>query len=238
MTTALDLLTLALKDIGALGIGQSISAEDTSDGLSTLNMMLGQWQGERLSVYHEVDIAKQSTGAQSYTIGIGGDFNVARPTDIKAAYARLQSGGLPVDYPVRVIRSREEYSRIALKQLTTLPDTVFYDAAFPLGNLLWYPVPPAQYELHVIVLDVLPQFATPSDSVSLPPEYMAAIRYNLACYLAPSYQIEPTRALAMLAANAKRVIKRMNVQIPAMTMPAGVAVKGVRYNIFSDGFPR
>jgi hypothetical protein len=238
VTTALDLITLALKDVGALGIGQAISAEDTSDALATLNMMLGQWQGERLSVYHEIDIAKQATGALSYTIGLGGDFNTLRPTDIKAAFVRLTSGTLPVDYPVRVIRSREDYDRISVKSLATLPDSVFYDAAYPMGNLLWYPVPGPQYELHVSVLEALPQFAAPATAVSLPPEYMAAIRYNLACYLAPSYQIEPTRALAVLASNAKRVIKRMNVQIPAMTMPAGLAGMGGRYNIYSDGYSR
>lgn len=238
MTTALDLITLALKDLGALGIGQSVSADDTADALATLNMMLGQWQGERLSVFHEIDVVKQATGALSYTIGPGGDFNTPRPTDIKAAFVRLASGATPVDYPVRIIRSREDYDRITVKNLTTLPDSVFYDSAYPLGNLLWYPVPGAQYELHVTVLDTLPQFATPAAAVNLPPEYMAAIRYNLAFFLAPSYQIDPSRALGMLAANAKRVIKRMNVQIPQMTMPAGLAGMGGRYNIISDGYSR
>ncbi len=238
MNTALDLITLALKDLGALGIGQAISAEDTADALATLNQMLGQWQGERLSVYHEIDVALRAIGAQTYTIGPGGDFNTPRPTDIKAAFVRLTSGATPADYPVTVIRSREDYDRIAVKGLATLPDSVFYDSAYPLGNLLWYPVPGPQYELHVSVLETLPQFATANAAVSLPPEYMAAIRYNLACYLAPSYQIEPTRALVTLAGNAKRVIKRMNVQIPSMTMPAGLASMGGRYNIYSDGYSR
>lgn len=238
MTTALDLITLALKDLGTLGIGQTISAEDTTDALATLNMMLGQWQGERLSVYHEIDVALQATGAQSYTIGPGGDFNTARPTDIKAAFVRLNNGATPADYPVRVIRSREDYNRIAVKSISTMPDSVFYDAAYPLGALFWYPVPGPQYELHVSVLDVLPQFALPSDAVSLPPEYMAALRYNLAVSLAPSYQLEPTPTLQRLAANAKRVIKRMNVQIPSMTMPAGLAGMGGRYNINSDSYSR
>jgi hypothetical protein len=35
MTTAVDLFQLALKDLGALGIGQAISAEDTADALAT-----------------------------------------------------------------------------------------------------------------------------------------------------------------------------------------------------------
>jgi hypothetical protein len=233
MTTAVDLITLALKDIGALGIGQAISAEDTADALATLNMMLGQWQGERLSVYHLVDTAIPSTGAQSYTVGAGGNFNIQRPIAINAAYARLNAGSAtPIDYPVAIIDSREDYSRIALKALQSFPSYVYYDPAFPLGNLIFYPVPNNTFELHIVTMEALPQFAAPATVVSLPPEYMAAIRYNLALYLAPSYQIEPQRALVQLAMNAKRVVKRMNWQGQSMTMPRGLGSKQ-RFNIFS-----
>jgi hypothetical protein len=233
MTTAVDLITLALKDIGALGIGQAISAEDTADALATLNMMLGQWQGERLSVYHLVDTAIPSTGAQSYTVGAGGNFNIQRPIAINAAYARLNAGSAtPIDYPVAIIDSREDYSRIALKALQSFPSYVYYDPAFPLGNLIFYPVPNNTFELHIVTMEALPQFAAPATVVSLPPEYMAAIRYNLALYLAPSYQIEPQRALVQLAMNAKRVVKRMNWQGQSMTMPRGLGSKQ-RFNIYS-----
>jgi hypothetical protein len=238
MTTAVDLITLALKDIGVLGIGQSISPEDTADALATLNMMLGQWQGERLSVYHEIDVSKQATGAASYTIGAGGDFNVTRPTDIKAAFVRLANGTIPVDYPVDVIRSREDYDLITAKSIQSLPNCVYYDASYPLGTLMFYPVPNAQYELHVSVLDALPQFDAPAAAINLPPEYMAAIRYNLAVYLAPSYQLEPSPSLQRLAANAKRIVKRMNTQIPSMTMPSGVLGVAGRYNVYGDTYNR
>lgn len=233
MTTAVDLITLALKDIGALGVGQSISAEDTADALATLNMMLGQWQGERLSVYHLVDTAIPSTGKQTYTIGIGGDFNVQRPVKINAAYARLNAGSsTPIDYPVTVIDSREDYSHIALKSLQSFPSWVYYDPAFPLGNLDFYPVPNNTFELHIVTQEALPQFTAPAQVVNLPPEYMSAIRYNLGLYLAPSYQLDPQRSLVGLAMNSKRVVKRMNWQPQSMTMPRGLGSKQ-RFNIFS-----
>jgi len=233
MSTAIDLITLALKDIGVLGIGQAASADDTADGLATLNMMLGQWQGERLSVYHLVDTAIQSSGKQAYTVGAGGDFDVLRPVSINAAYARLNAGSsTPIDYPVAIIRSMEDYSRVALKELASFPSWAYYDPAFPLGNLSFYPVPTNAFELHIVTMEALPQFAAPAQAVTLPPEYMAAIRYNLALSLASSYQLEPTRVLAGLALNAKRVIKRMNSQIPAMTMPRGLSSKQ-RFNIYN-----
>lgn len=236
MTTAIDLITLALKDIGALGIGQSVSPDDTVDALATLNMMLDLWSADRLSVYHLIDVKRQATGALSYTIGPGGDFDAPRPSDIKSAFVRLTSGSTPVDYPLGIIRAREDYNLIAAKSINSLPDHVFLDSDYPLGNLYFYPVPNAQYELHVSVLAALPEFAAPAVKVILPPAYMAAIRYNLAIFLAPSYQLEPTPSLQRLAANAKRVIQRMNTQIPSMTMPAGVLGGGSRYSVTSDSY--
>lgn len=235
MTTGTDLFMMALKDIGAVGIGQAISAEDTADALATLNMMLGQWDAERLSVYHLVDTAHQANGSVSYTVGLGGDFNVTRPVKINAVYARLQSSGAgsAVDYRITMIDAREDYSRISLKTLSSFPEYAFYDSAFPLGNLFLYPVPNSSYELHIVTMETLPQLATAATVVNLPPPYMAALRYNLGIYLCPSYQLEPPPSLVRLAMNAKRVIKRMNTQIPSLTMPRGLMTKS-RYNIYSD----
>lgn len=233
MTTATDLITLALKDIGALGVGQSISAEDTADALATLNMMLGEWQAERLSVYHLVDTPLLSTGAQSYTVGIGGNFNIQRPTHIESVYARLNAGSSnPIDYPVTLLDSREDYARIALKSLSSFPELAYYDAAYPLGNLLFYPIPNNTFELHIVTMEVLPQFTAPGTVISLPMQYMSAIRYNLGPYLAPSYQIEPLPSLVRRAFNAKQVIKRMNAQLQSMRMPRGLGSRQ-KFNIYS-----
>lgn len=233
MSTAVDLLTLALKDIGALGIGQAISPDDTADGLATLNMMLGEWQAERLSVYHLLDTAFTSTGAQSYTVGSGGNFNITRPVRIEAAYARLNAGSASaIDYQVTLLDSREDYAKTALKGLTSFPEFAFYDAAYPLGNLIFYPIPNASFELHILTMEVLPQFAAPGAVINLPPQYLSAIRYNLGLYLAPSYQIEPLPSLVRRAANAKRILKRMNAQIQSMQMPRGLR-SYQKWNIYS-----
>jgi hypothetical protein len=185
-------------------------------------------------VFHLIDTGITSTGAQSYTIGPGGNFNIARPIKINAAYARLNAGSAtPIDYPVRMIEAREDYARIALKALVSFPDFAFYDPSYPLGTLYMYPVPNSSFELHIVTMDVLPQFATAATVVTLPPEYTAAIRYNLACYLAPSYQLPISGDLKALAMNAKRVVKRMNSQLQTMSMPRGLGTKQ-RWNIYSD----
>jgi hypothetical protein len=233
MTTAVDLFKLALKDLGALGIGQAISPDDTQDALDTVNMMLDSWQTERLMVYHLVDTAIPSTGAPSYTVGLGGNFNIARPIKISSAYARLNAGSsTPIDYPISLLDSREDYSRIALKGLQSFPEWAYYDPAIPLGNLLMYPIPNNTFELHIVTMEQLPQFATPAAVVNLPPGYAAAIRFNLALWLCGMYQIDAPRSVVGLALSTKRTIKRMNTQIQAMTMPRGLVSKQ-RYNIYS-----
>lgn len=122
-----------------------------------------------------------------------------------------------------------------MKLLNSLPDSVYYDAAFPLGNVFFYPVPNSSYELHLTTMEALPQFTAIAQVVNLPPPYMALIRYNLGIYLAPSYQIVPMPTLVQLAANAKRVVMRMNHQIAKLTMPPNVLGRG-RYNIFTGNF--
>ena len=69
MTTALDILNLAFKDAGILGVGQTLLDEDSNDGLTRMNMMIAQWRVKRWMVWHLVDKSVVSTGAQSYTVG-------------------------------------------------------------------------------------------------------------------------------------------------------------------------
>lgn len=41
--TVIELITLALKDIGVIGTGQTASAEDVNDSLTALNQLIEEW---------------------------------------------------------------------------------------------------------------------------------------------------------------------------------------------------
>ena len=110
-----DLITFCLRASGISGIGQTPSAEDANTGLQLLRMMLAQWQRKRWLVPSLIDMAVTSTGAQSYTIG------PVRPTKLHAAFVRLSpNSDNPVDLPLGVVESREDYSAIGLKSLAML----------------------------------------------------------------------------------------------------------------------
>lgn len=231
------LINLALKMTGVLGVGQTASAEDTNDSFSVLNMMLAQWQRKRWLIWHLVDVSCASTGAVSYTIGTGANFNVARPDRIESGFFRQTITAAPnqVDYPMTLISSREEYNRIALKQLSTFPEYCFYDSAYPTGTLYFWPVPQAsQFEMHLSLKEQLTQFTSLSQTINLPAEYQEAIMYNLAGRLRPMYQLPPDPTITSLAVASLDVVRGANAQIPTLTMPDDMTLGKPGYNIYSD----
>src|SRR5258705_4117323 len=137
MTTARDFITLALREAGVTGIGQTPNAEDINDAFTLLTRMLAQWQKRRWLVPNLIDISALGNSLKSNLIGPGQYYNTLRPDKIQAAYFKQLSGNAAnnVSYPLTPIWSYEDYANISLKDLNTWPSRYFYDAAFPYGNV-------------------------------------------------------------------------------------------------------
>jgi len=157
MTTARDLCLDAINESGANGVGQTPLAEDINAAFTRLQRMVAVWQTNRWLVPSLQNIKFNSTGAKSYSVGIGGDINIQRPDDIKSAYVvQLNTGSTPVSLGMEKIFAYENYAQIAVKDLFSLPDHFFYDAQYPLANYYPWPIPQSgQYELHIIVKSLL-----------------------------------------------------------------------------------
>lgn len=70
MTTALALVTGALRKIGQYAAGEPLDAVDLADALEQFNALLDAWSTEHLSVYNNVENAFILTpGKASYTVG-------------------------------------------------------------------------------------------------------------------------------------------------------------------------
>lgn len=235
--TAGDIINLALKMANVLGVGQNPSAEDTNDAFTMLNMMMAQWQRRRYMVYHLVDTAITGDGSTSYAIGPGQVINIARPAKIESAFARQTPGGTsyPVDYPLNILKSREDYNRISLKTLNAFPQYVFYDSGFPVGQIYVWPLINNTYELHLTVMEQLQTFNTPADPVNLPPEYLAALMYNLALRLYPMYGLQVDPEVKAQAIAAMNIIEAANAQIPRLVMPVMLSSQNrSMWNIYGD----
>jgi hypothetical protein len=215
---------------GVLAVSQTPSAEDANDALMLLNGIIASWQQNRWMIYHLVDIAYQSSiEQQSYTVGIGADFNVTRPDRIESAYMRLPqtlAGNNPVDYPLAIVETYEEYSAIALKKLQSFPCMAFYDAAIPYGNLYIWPIPSQMIEIHIILKETLQQFPTLTTSFVLPPEYFEAILYNLTARIQLMYQLPVNPGVIALARASMNNISVANHRVATLMMPTGITRVG------------
>lgn len=233
------MILLSLKEAGIIGVGQMAGPEDMKDALTRLNWMIAQWRRKRWLVYRLKTLECPSTGAQSYTVGPGGDYDTPiRPPRIESAFLRQDTPSYPnqLDYPLEILTSREDYNRIPLKALASFPQYVWYDNAYPMGVLYPWPVPQASlYSVHISVLDELVQITDINDDLVLPEEYYAAINTNLAIILRDAYDLPAKPVLIARAKDALNVIKGSNAQIARLGMPDGLGRPGV-YNILTDQF--
>ena len=73
MTQPIDIISRALKDIGALEAGETPAPADAQDAFDMLNDMIDQWSNEQMMVYYKTEIIFTLTAGQTqYTIGPGG----------------------------------------------------------------------------------------------------------------------------------------------------------------------
>lgn len=169
MATARDFITLAMKEAGVLGVGQSLLPEDVNDGFIILNRMFAQWQKKRWIVPSLYEIAALGNSQKSNLIGPGQYYNAPRPDKIQTAYFKqITTGGAfsnsfsnsfnnnssdgssQVSFPLIPIWSWEDYANVQLKELNSWPQYFFYDAAYPYGNVYIWPIPTSRYEIHLV----------------------------------------------------------------------------------------
>ncbi len=234
-TTPSDIINLALKTANVIGVGQTPLAQDTNDCFNQLNMMMAQWQRRRYMVYNLVTVGLQATGALTYSVGTGGDFNITRPVKLESAFFRMNKNTpLPVDYPLEVLRAQEDYNRISIKNLNAFPQYAYYNTGFPMGELYIWPVPNNQYEIFISVMVQLEAFQTINDQIVLPPEYLDALHWNLARRICVMYGLPITPELTGYAEASMRAIEEVNSQIPLLHMPVALRGKSGAYNIYGD----
>ncbi len=150
--TARDFINLAMKEAGVLGVGQTLLAEDIDDGFTYLRRMLSMWQRKRWLVPMLYDLTMPGNNLKSNKIGPGQYWNAPRPDKIAAAYiVQRNTGSTPVSMGCRILTSYEDYAKIAVKELNSLPYLVFYDGAYPYGNVYFWPIPNTLYDCHLIL---------------------------------------------------------------------------------------
>ncbi|MFA5166737.1 MAG: hypothetical protein WC449_05630 [Candidatus Paceibacterota bacterium] len=231
-TTALDIITGALRLLQVASDDVVISDSEFSDSLESLNMMIDAWSNESMMLHHvTTESFPLVHGQQSYTIGTGGNFNTSRPISIEQAYIRVNGS----DYPIKSV-AYDDWAAIRLKSIsTTFPEYFYLDQTYPLGTLNLYPIPSTADSIYLYCRKPFAGFTNLTDVVSLPPGYNRAMKFQLACELAPEYQTTAGDDVKTIAMAAKAGIKRANKRpITAQVDPGLFANTGRRYNIYSN----
>lgn len=235
MTTAREVIADTHRLLGLVSSGNALPESVFQDNLSTLRMMLDSWNTERLSVYSTQDqVFTWPSGVLSRTLGPSGNFVGVRPISLEdSTYYKAANG---VSYGIKFI-NQDQYDGIAVKTVTsTFPQVMFINNAYPDIELYVYPVPTQALEWHFISVEELTQPAALTTDFALPPGYLRAIVYNLACELAPEFGIEPTPQVQRIAMTSKRSLKRINSPGDIMSMPYAIVSNRQKYNIYSGNF--
>jgi hypothetical protein len=238
--TVQQLLVNCLIDAGIVGIDESIEQPIINRAFTQVNWIIAQWNRKRWLCYALEEYSFVSTGALSYPVGKGMAVDInPRPDRLEYAFLRFLQGSSPgnlqVDIALDIIESREDYSRIVVKNVGTLPWRIFYQPDWPVGALFPWPVPQASiYEIHVGFKVVLPRFASLSDKINFPPEYEAALNWTLARRLRASYQLPEDPQINSLARNALNTLRLANSAMSTLRLPSPLRNRNRAYDYRGD----
>jgi hypothetical protein len=233
-----DLIAYAQRASGLLGVGQVALPQDTADAQTALLLMLQQWRQKRWLVFRlDNVIFPLISGKGDYTVGpagsapdvvVNGNF---RPANIQSCFLRQDLGSgpnsFPVDFPMRVLESRQQYDQIALKSLQSWPACIFYDPLIPNATVKVWPIPlQPLFSLYIGFHQAIDLAGEEGAAIELdtllPVESQEAIVDNLARRLCVRYAVPVNPDLAAQARGSLNVLRMTNFALQPLQMPSAL----------------
>src|SRR5215471_3750119 len=249
-----DLISLALRTSGVLGVGQTALPQDLSDAQQLLILLMQEWRQKRWLVYRlNTAILPLIPGQMTYQVGPSSasptpDFvtdGKFRPANIQSCYLRQQVGSgpnsYPIDFPMAILGSRQEYDQISLKNLRSWPSSIYYDPIVPVANLYVWPIPvQTWFSLYIAWQQAIDVNAEGSQTLELetvlPAESQMALMYHLAVLLTVNYKLPKDENLEAAARAALNVMRQTNYAMQPLKMPPGLVGTGARMKNPLGGF--
>jgi hypothetical protein len=223
-----DLINLSFLNIGSIAAGETPTSAELADAFTRLNLMLGQWSIEQLTVPQPVHQNFAVTaGVASYTLGTGGTLvTAARP--IRVTGAASVSGNFRQAMEVMSFEKFSATVQDPLASTSVLALKLAADNGNPSINLRVFPVPAAgPGSLWLDYWTAIAQFGASSDNVTLSPEVVNALHLNLSVLLYPQYArtggLDPI--VAANAQMAKASLVALNQSILAGSQPTPQAAQ-------------
>lgn len=225
--TGRTLATTILRLLEVLAPGQEADGDDLTDVLGRVNSWLDSLGLYPLAMWKQISTQKTlASGTTSYTIGSGGDVNIARPDEIHGVGLVIDiNAATPVEVP-RTVFTDEQYRKIAQKTLASaFFQGIWYDHdhdSSGFGRIYPWPVPNVSYTAMriysrqpVATLDLDTTFV-------LPRGYQLLYETNGAVQAAPLFDRKPNKQIVDDARNTLARIQAKNLRPTAYKVPPGV----------------
>lgn len=209
----IDVITMALRKIGALAQGETPTNDDATGGFFALQLMLDSWSTYRSMIFAlSTDTFPLGVGVSTLTIGPGGQISTPRPIRVQSAWTVDTSG---INRYFDIIN---DVSVVSLA-VSSIPwygnQKLFYNPTYPVGTLQFYPNTYYAGTFTVNSLKEIGPYTALTQQIAMPPGYLRAMVYGLAIELAPEYGIIPSPVVAQEAANAFNALAQLNA--PSIT---------------------
>jgi len=228
--SALDVITDALIEVDISAPGEPLDPDTAQWAFRKFNYLTDSWAARKNFTYaSSFNIYNLVPNLSPHTIGPGPGATFAvpqRPVKITKATIILNNVSPVVSIPLN-IRDQEWWMDQTIQNLTSQqPTDLFYNPAFPNGELYFWPIPNVGYQTQLMCWALLSQFSSITDPIGGPggpgtlvPGYRNAAMLSLAEMLGG----QPPATLARDAAIARAAIFGNNNKVPRMqTRDSGI----------------
>lgn len=191
-----QIITRALRIVGAIGQGETPTATAISEAAEVLNDLVKEWEADGMQLWCVKQYSATTVGSTaSYTIGIGATINEVAPTKILQAWNRTNTN---LDTPILLI-TRHEYNMLGSKTTEGAPTQLWYNPPGEIsgtentGTITLYVTPSAAYAaantLMFTGVRPLQDFDASTDVMDFPQYWANAVVWGLADQLSYEYGV-------------------------------------------------
>lgn len=217
--TAREVMQNAAQDLGVLGAGESLAAEEYQAMMSRLNYMLKSWQALGCNLWRkttgEITIpAETASGAL--------DPNVI---DVYAARVVVGTNELPI------MRWEDgQYLQIPNKASPGRPTAFYIDKQRDAVNMYVWPVPSAETVIKIDYARVIEDVTDPNETLDVPQQWAETVWKSLGSRCANMFgatRLDPNTVLAL-----KQEAAVLEEQLLNMDRPSSVFMGGWKERMF------
>jgi len=224
-----QIISLALRKLGVLEIGDVPDAETINNAAMSLNLLIKQLSTEGLKLWKNSElIIPLITNQTTYILGgstsalmydsLNPTVTITdRPLKVIQGFYRNITVTPYIDIPVMVV-SKQEYNVLGSKFSTGTANTIFYDTKKLNGVLYVYLTPDVNastnMELHIVAQLPLNDLSSALDIPDFPNEWMNCLVWNLADQLALEYGVpmNSRQEIGMRAGTYKTLLTDWDVE--------------------------